>query len=195
MKESCGAILYTFNPQCHYRLEIILGLEGEHWLPFKGRKQDNESPEDAAKREIYEETCGMLHVDDIRLHHVFSSKRKTYRIGICEAPYGIIEKFMNMRDKEHRYEYKEKIAIRSFDLLESLSSQAVHYLSKQSITFYWKELTKLNALSMNAYLHYTLYGSFPKPAQAEPHIKKKIKKEHKYRHPYGMRSSWRIAVN
>lgn len=145
MKESCGAILYTFNPNYSNRLEIILGWEGYHWLPFKGSKHQNELLEDTAIREIYEETGGLLSIDNIKLDHVFSTKRKKYHIGLCYSPYNLIESFTHKRKKEERHEYKEKIALRSFDLLEVMSNNDVHYITKKSIKFYWDQLIKINS--------------------------------------------------
>jgi len=144
-KKSCGAIFYSYD--LTGKLGIILGTEGraavDSWLPFKGGCHEDETEEETAIREIYEETCGLVKVDSIKLSHVFSTKRKIYHIGICEVPYEIIDKFESTRDAETREEYREKRQIKFLPYPEVLKDPAVHTISKSSILFYKNLLDNL----------------------------------------------------
>ena len=76
---SCGAILYTdFNNDIY----VILGMEKGMWFPFKGTRETGETCTEAAIREIYEETCSIVKLDDIELNCQYSTKRKYYHIGL-----------------------------------------------------------------------------------------------------------------
>lgn len=142
MKISCGAILYTYKQG---RLGIILGLEGTEWLPFKGGLEKNETPEQAASREIYEETCELVKIDppNIKLNHRFSSKRKIYQIGLCYAPIDIIYKFEKKRKKETNYSLREKKSLKFFDICNILDNPKIHSISKASIAYYWNDLMNI----------------------------------------------------
>jgi hypothetical protein len=142
MKNSCGAIFYAYDD--NGQLGIILGEEGkEEWLPFKGGAEENESFENAAIREIREETCGLVIVDDIVLEHRFSTKRKDYYIGLCQVPYSIIEEFRKKVVDETRKEFKEKKALKFFLLKDVLKVPSVHSISRASIRYYWDRLNYL----------------------------------------------------
>jgi len=141
MKTSCGAVFYTYNP--NGELGIILGLEGTEWLPFKGCNEEGENFEETAIREIREETCGLVNLTSICLDHKFTSKRKHYCIGLCEAPFDIIDKFPTMRCVESRAEYKEKKKLKFFHIDFVLSNSSVHNISKASIKYYWDKLNLL----------------------------------------------------
>lgn len=142
MKTSCGAIFYSYNKKGD--LGIILGLEGNTWLPFKGCSEKNESFEETAIREIKEETCNLVLLDNIKLTHKFKTKHKKYYIGLCYVPYDIIEKFDNQRRYENRYEYIEKHRLAFFQFNGLLSNSTIHNLTKNSIRFYWDILMELN---------------------------------------------------
>jgi len=139
MKNSCGAILYTFDPEG--RIGVILGAEGsEEWLPFKGCNEEGETFEQTAIREIREETCGLVQLETILLDHVFTTKHKIYRIGLCQVDYGIIEQFEKVRRSECRKEFREKQEIKFFPLETVFVKQKVHSISRASIKFYWDKL-------------------------------------------------------
>lgn len=142
LKNSCGAIFYSFDPQGV--LGIILGDEGdcdnEEWLPFKGCAEENEPFEEAAKREIKEESGGLVIINNIVLEHKFATKRKTYHIGVIEVPYGIIEEYNNKRNSETRKEYKEKKKLKFFPLNSVLHASGVHSISRASINYYTDRL-------------------------------------------------------
>ena len=140
-KKSCGAILYAYD--LTGKLGIILGAEVDAWLPFKGGCQEGETDEETAIREIYEETCGLVKVDSIKLHHKFSTKRKIYHIGICEVPYDIIDNFERTRNEETREEFREKREIKFLPYPEVLKDPTVHNISKSSILFYKNVLDNL----------------------------------------------------
>lgn len=147
MKNSCGAILYAYNSEG--KLGIILGEEDRgagDWLPFKGCNEDGESYQEAASREVREETCGLINIppDKISLEHNFASKRKFYRIALCEVDYSFINDFYKARTMENRKEFKEKKNVKFFELDTVLKDPTVHSLSKASILYY---LNRLNNLS------------------------------------------------
>lgn len=139
MKNSCGAILYTFNTEG--KIGVILGLEGsDEWLPFKGCNETGESFEQTAIREIKEETCGLVTLENISLDHVFTTKHKIYRIGLCQVDFSIIEQFEQVRKAESRKEFREKQEIKFFPLDSIFIKQKIHSISRASIKFYWDKL-------------------------------------------------------
>jgi 8-oxo-dGTP pyrophosphatase MutT (NUDIX family) len=141
-KKSCGAIFYAYDPNGN--LGIILGSEmTDLWLPFKGGCMENETEEETAIREIYEETCGLVKIDSITLYHKFSTKRKMYHIGICEVPFDIVEKFDKIRNDETRVEYLEKKELVFLPYPEVLKNPLVHNISRASILFYKNFLDNL----------------------------------------------------
>ena len=119
MKVSCGAILYTFDH--NNNIGIILGLESCGWLPFKGRNEFNETYEETAIREIYEETCGVVKLDTISLDHKFVSKNKTYYIGLIHVSYNFIDQFNIKLEKETREEFKEKKSVNFLNYMNALT--------------------------------------------------------------------------
>jgi len=137
-KKSCGAILYAFNPEG--KLGVILGEESrsreEEWLPFKGGCQEEETLEQAAIREIFEETCGLVLINSIALHHKFSTKRKEYHIGLVEVPYELLDAFAEARKHETRENFMEKRKLKFFLFPDVLKETTVHNISKSSILFY-----------------------------------------------------------
>ena len=139
---SCGAVLYTTDP--HGQLGVILGVERTEsygYLPFKGRPEDNETYEQAAIREVYEETCGLVRVDHIDLCHQFATTHKRYFIGLIKVPYDIIEKFKIKRAQETRIVNMEKIKIKFFPL-NQIHNHEIHPLSRLSIKFWRSQILK-----------------------------------------------------
>ena len=141
MKISCGAIFYTFN--VHNNIEVVLGLEGEHWFPFKGCKEADETITQTAIREIREETCGLVDIKEINLEHKFSSKRKIYFIGICQVDNNFVEQFEKKRLEETREAFMEKKAVRAFSLSEAFTNRAVHNITKSSLYYFENKLKLL----------------------------------------------------
>lgn len=137
-KKSCGAILYAFNPEG--KLGVILGEESrsreEEWLPFKGGCREDETLEQAAIREIFEETCGLVLLNSIALHHKFSTKRKEYHIGLVEVPYELLTAFIEARKTETREGFMEKRKLKFFLFPDVLKETTVHNISKSNILFY-----------------------------------------------------------
>ena len=150
MKNSCGAIFYTYDDSGN--IGVILGEEDKNeWLPFKGCSHENETLEEAAIREIKEETCGLLELNEIVLEHKFSSKRKNYFIGLCYAPYAIISQFDEKIKNETRKEFKEKKKLKFVALENILYIPEIHSLSKASIEYYWDRLNNLRNKSDKDY--------------------------------------------
>ena len=142
---SCGAILYAFNP--NGELGIILGDEfcgnSGAYLPFKGGVEPGETPEHAALREIEEETCGIVKLDNIVLEHKFTTKRKEYHIGLVEVPYNIIEQFNEIIKTEGRAHYREKKHIKFFLQRELYRNPEIHPITKASLIYYKNKLDAL----------------------------------------------------
>jgi ADP-ribose pyrophosphatase YjhB (NUDIX family) len=138
MKNSCGGLLYAISP--NGTTGIILGIEGNDWLPFKGCNEPNETFEQTAIREICEETCGIVQIKTIKLDHQFTSKRKNYYIGLVCVDYDIVNQFDIISKNENRIEYKEKKELRFFPLCDVLNDPRVHEISKASVRYYWNRL-------------------------------------------------------
>lgn len=152
MKKSCGALLYTISPQGKFGL--VLGLEKGHWLPFKGCAKESESNEEAAIREIKEETCGLLKIKRIKLNYKYTSKKKQYFIGLCYIPYDYISKFsIHREEKENNDEYTdyvEKEEIKFFEY-NGNTINSLHNLSNRIIIFYKRTLDILKNKYENEY--------------------------------------------
>jgi ADP-ribose pyrophosphatase YjhB (NUDIX family) len=181
MRNSCGAILYTYDS--NGVLGIILGEEGNKWFPFKGCVKKGETLEETAKREIKEETCGLVCLENINLEHKFSSKRKNYYIGLCYVPYNIIDEFDNKIQLETRIEYKEKKRVKFFPINNSiLYDNDIHSITKSSIEYYWDKLLQL--YNKNIYNNMARYHGIT-------HIKKINKIKYKNLNIY---ESWRSKI-
>ncbi len=144
-KKSCGAIFYTFNPDGE--LGIVLGDESrstsDGWLPFKGGCRPGETAQEAAIREVHEESCGLIQLKEIDLQHRFTTKRKEYHIGLCCVPYSLIAEFDVARRLETREEFREKRKLKFFKFPDVLNEPLVHNISKSSILFYKDQLQAL----------------------------------------------------
>jgi 8-oxo-dGTP pyrophosphatase MutT (NUDIX family) len=136
-KHSCGAILYTTIEGVHY---MILGKENGDWFPFKGTREGNETNEQAAIREVYEETCGLVRVSDITLYCHYSTKRKHYHIGLIYVDPDIISKFNKKRNNPSLkiapcFIEKSEIALFRID---KLRFRKFHKVSMIPILFYMR---------------------------------------------------------
>lgn len=138
MKHSCGALFYTYNTD--RELGIILGEEGYEWLPFKGCPKDDETYEQTAIREIFEETGGLIRLNSIKLKHYFTSKHKHYHIGLVYVPYETIYYFNRRRHLETRPDFTEKKELKFFPLSSIKNNLSIHNLTLASIRFYWNDL-------------------------------------------------------
>ena len=133
---SCGALLYANDPTG--QLGVIVGMEATEsygYLPFKGRPEQNETLEQAAIREVYEETCGLILVNQIDLRHQFETAHKKYYIGLIKVPYEIVEQFEQKRAVETNACRMEKRKIKFFPLSQ-LYNKEIHPLSRLSVKFW-----------------------------------------------------------
>jgi hypothetical protein len=143
-KHSSGAILYTIYDNKVY---IVLGQEKGDYFPFKGVREDCETNKQTAIREIFEETCGVLTVDNINLLCNFSTKRKCYHIGLVYISLNEIEQFRINKKKfendieniEKNWIYLEKTAIKIFKL-DCLNEYRFHEITYKPIKFYQSRL-------------------------------------------------------
>lgn len=156
-KNSCGAIFCTISDQGVFG--IILGDEGitniPSWLPFKGCVENDETYEQTAIREIKEESCNLVDISTIKLNFNFSTRNKTYHLGLVKVPYDIIAKFNEARQLETRREYVEKKALKFFSLKSLRNDDAIHHISQKVIKYYW---TALHYVKKNIKKYSTFYG-------------------------------------
>lgn len=131
MKESCGALLYTVR---NGRIGLILGFENNHWLPFKGCKEDGETVEEAAIREVYEETGALVCMRSIKCWCSFETKRKRYHLGCIYADYDIIDMYQSQRSTLHGC-FKEKTTLKFFAL-----NSTFHPIVMRALEYYRKFL-------------------------------------------------------
>lgn len=131
---SCGAILYTIY---NNKIYIILGKEHGDWFPFKGKCEYNETFEQAAVREIEEETCGLIKLNprDINLNCNYSTSRKYYHIGLNFVPYTFIKEFYLKRKVINDKKFLEKTHIKMFDLSD-LDKYMFHQVTSIPLIYY-----------------------------------------------------------
>lgn len=146
-QHSCGGVLYTI---INHTIYIVLGKEGSDYYHFKGCKMKNETFEEAAIREIYEETMALIKLKEIKLlYNELITKRKHYHLGLVKVNKNLANKFKkkkqienvenNLKDKP---EYKEKKNIKYFKLDEIFKNN-LHYVTIMPILFYYNYLKKL----------------------------------------------------
>ena len=143
---SCGAILYTsFNNDIY----IILGMEKGMWFPFKGTREIGETCAEAAIREIYEETCSIVKLDDIELNCQYSTKRKYYHIGLVYVNHNIIQQFYTNRSDilvdstiKNKNIFLEKSDIKLFKF-DDIKNNKFHSITKIPILFYYDKLSNI----------------------------------------------------
>jgi hypothetical protein len=148
-KHSCGAILYTVH---NNKIYIILGMEKGQWFPFKGTREKGESNEQAAIREIYEETCGVTKLRSIDLKCNYSTKRKHYHIGLIKVSSDIINQFYRNQEDISRenkycgdyYSYLEKSDIRMFSL-NCIINTKFHEVTSMPLKYYYTYLKMLES--------------------------------------------------
>lgn len=136
MPHSCGALLYTIDPQG--RLGVVLGREFGSWCLFKGCQEPGESFEECAEREIFEETGGLLRVKRPYLGCHFSNRVKTYHIGLEYLPYELIGAFNGRRAHENPV-FNEKDEMRFFEY-GKLNLDEHHMHVRVAIQYYADQL-------------------------------------------------------
>lgn len=136
---SCGAILWSVCPDGN--VGVILGKENRHWLPFKGGVHSGETKEQAACREVWEETAGLVTIKNIDLCHSFVTSSKHYHIGLCRVDYGIISAFAQARERATKKEHREKSTLKFFALC-NISSHPMHVLAGKSVVFFWRAILR-----------------------------------------------------
>ena len=138
-KISCGALLYSIH---NNKIIILLGKQGKYYFPFKGGVNNNETEADAARREVFEETCGVVDIEYISLDHIFSTAHKIYKIGIYKLHNyeNIINDFNTNIYYENRPSFLEIKNIKAFDIKDALVNSNVHSIAKKSIQYYFNTL-------------------------------------------------------
>jgi 8-oxo-dGTP pyrophosphatase MutT (NUDIX family) len=120
----------------------VLGMEKGQWFPFKGTREKYETNEQAAIREINEETCGVVKLENIELKCNYSTKRKNYHIGLIKIQCDVIDKFYKNRAQitinnyDNNYDvFLEKSDIKMFPL-ESIFNNNFHSVTVIPINYY-----------------------------------------------------------
>ena len=153
-------MLYTIHDNKVY---VVLGKEMGNWFPFKGTREHGETNEQAAIREIREETCGAVNIDSIELECNFSTKRKHYHIGLVKISREQINIFYANKEKllkewqsggckedEYKWEYMEKNDIKMFHI-ENIFRKQFHEISYIPIKHYYKKLIRLQRKINNSH--------------------------------------------
>ncbi len=143
-KHSCGAILYIIENSTVY---IILGMEKNQWFPFKGIRERGETNDEAAIREINEETCGAVIVNHIELKCNYTTKRKHYHIGLVRIYKNQFINFYRNRDYmlntyDNRTNFLEKNKIKMFEV-ETIMLNDFHEITITPIMHYLPFLNRL----------------------------------------------------
>ena len=146
MKVSCGGILYAYNNAGD--VGVILGREGGGYFPLKGRKEPGETMEQTAMREIYEESCGTVKLNDIVLDCKIESTSKKYFLGLVEVNYNIIEEFINKRKNETRPSFIELTELKFYKLSELFATK-LPLVTYKAVCFYRSKLSKLQHKKYN----------------------------------------------
>ena len=165
-KHSSGAILYTIYDDKVY---IVLGQEKGDYFPFKGVREKCETNIQTAIREIYEETCCALTVNDINLLCNFSTKRKHYHIGLAYISLDEIKQFHinkkklenDIKNIEKNWIYLEKTDIKIFKL-DYVSKYKFHEITYKPIKFYQSKLMHIQNSIQNKLTNTTLKSCYNK---------------------------------
>jgi hypothetical protein len=155
-KHSCGAILYTIY---NNKIYVVLGMEKGEWFPFKGTKDNGETYEETAIREIREETCDVIKINSIKLNCNYSTKRKHYHIGITQINKNDINQFYKNRNailknsyayNLKNYAYLEKTDLKMFSL-DDIFQYDFHDITLYPIKYYYTYL-KNKQKKLNMYI-------------------------------------------
>lgn len=139
---SCGALLYAFD--VNGRIGVILGKEHKYYFPLKGRQELNETLCETAIREVREESCGLVKLEDIDLEcKIMNMNRKQYHIGLANVDINIVDMFIDRRKHEVKKEFMEMTELKFFilDNMNNINNNAnIHPITKRVIRFYYKKL-------------------------------------------------------
>lgn len=125
-------------------------MEKGQWFPFKGTRDKGENNNQAAIREIYEETCGVVKLDNIDLKCHYSTKRKHYHIGLVRIQPETIKQFYQNRNyllnkKTYFDEYNsylEKSDVKMF-ALNYIFDHNFHEITMTPIKYFYTQLKML----------------------------------------------------
>lgn len=167
-KESCGAVLYTFDKE-HKQIYFVLGLEYVEndnvffWCPFKGERNIGESRESAAARELAEETIGLVKVNSIKPLIEFGfTGTKRYLMGLHQVPSDFQSKFRELRKSDNlKPEETEKLDVGYFTYDEIVDeNNDFPFVTRRSVEMIAKYIPKnyrkhLHGLGLPQYLAIT----------------------------------------
>jgi hypothetical protein len=123
-------------------------MEKGEWFPFKGTREKGETNNDAAIREIYEETCTLVEITNIDLDCNYSTKRKHYHIGLIQVEPSIMSEFYDKRSFLEEKEFLEKTSIRAF-ALANIEKNFFHSVTKIPIQHYYNKLKDIQKSIIN----------------------------------------------
>ncbi len=136
---SCGAILYTV---CNSKVYVILGKEFNDWFPFKGKCEPDETFEEAAIREIEEETCRVVRPARVALECEYATSRKFYHIGLVFVPHTFIDEFYMNRRRAEDKKYLEKTDVKMFPI-ERVNDYRFPQVTSVPVKHYYLFLSQL----------------------------------------------------
>ena len=144
---SCGAILYSYDENGDFGL--ILGKEricdgGKmKWYPFKGCSEEGETLKETAIREVFEETGGLVKMNNIDLYLAFTTPNKNYYIGLYQVPYSIVDKFNSMNRNIMHEDFKEKEEIRFFSFFKIKDEKDISDMTKRMLRYFETQLNEI----------------------------------------------------
>lgn len=141
--ESCGAMLYTFDK--FGRIGLVLGSEfnpsrnKNMWYPFKGVVEGKETREEAAIREVDEETSGLVIIKNINLTFFHETSLKKYFIGLHYVNYSVIDMFNLSLNNE------EKLKLGFFPIQTIFTNTNIPPLTKHCVEFFLFQLNEIES--------------------------------------------------
>lgn len=153
---SCGAILYTI---ANNKVYIILGKEHGEWFPFKGQCERYETYEEAAVREINEETCKLVNVNprSIKLRCVYSTNRKFYHIALVYVSPNFVKNFYTARKNTTDPHCLEKTAVKMFDI-NTTQIHKFHNVTRYPMQFYISDLLDIQKkINLSRFMYFKNY--------------------------------------
>lgn len=148
LKISCGGVLFTI---VNGKVYIVLGKERGKYYHYKGGVERGETYEEAAIREIYEETGGLVKLDRIVLDcRTVKTKNKHYILGLIEIDPTIVKRFNDKKRAgdyySYGYSFNEKQDMRMFPL-DTIDELKLPNPTIMPIQYYKKKLSSYQSYS------------------------------------------------
>lgn len=145
---SYGVLPYAKNPKGD--VVVLLGMENKTFSLFRGGKEKDETPQQAACRELHEESCGVLSTtpESVSLKYDgygFPSKKgKRWIIGAVKFDYDILSHAISQFDDRRNAIHQQYIR----DLQKNISNEERLRLREEM--FHKLEKMKLKLFTINS---------------------------------------------